>query len=514
MESTEQTRKSPVKKKSLWLVLIIPVLLLAVNYYTADARSYDNAEKLFQAGDYEAAAAAFEELGQYRDAPQRQAAADLEMAEALFAKAQYEAAMSVYQTLDGYDEKTAQCAYQLGLTALEAEKLGQAVSWFALAGDYANAAILYLETLYDYGHELFMDGHYEQAQTCFDQLAEYPEYNIPHFAEPQEAIEYLKNITDPIEDITVIVRNMHPFYENTVYWNVAVQQGMGYQFGEVTYDAENHAMYVKPSYYPGQRIVWAWQNDDFSDLTQEELQTYEMAMDLVEQAKEETEDIFELELWLHDWICDNVVYDSPVTYVNPEDYVGLQELTCVGALLNRTANCQGYTDAFYLLGTLAGLEVCKVFGNTGGEGHCWNAVRLDGRLYTVDVTFNDNYWVESGDHTYIWFNNALDINQYSVNGGVSQFDGMVILNNLSQTFYERNDMVFQELDEAVYQLLLRCKESGSGMDYAVVDTQNLNDGDFHNAVRNNINKVGIYAIEWYVGLVSYKEDTYITVCWD
>lgn len=429
------------------------------------------------------------------------------------AQTQYEQAMAVYQTLDGCEEKVRQCCYQLGLQALEAKDLEQAAAWLGQAGDYSDAATLYLETVYKHGHDLFMHSRYDEAQACFDLLADYPEYHIPHFAEPEEAIEYLKTLKEPLDEITVVVQGMHPYYEKPVLWNVAVQQGMGYQFCEVTYDKENRAMTLKPSYYPGQRIVWAWESGDFSDLTEEEQQTYEKAMELVEQAKAETEDAYELELWLHDWICDNVVYDSPHTYVNPEDFVGLDELTCVGALLNGTVNCQGYTDAFYLLGTLAGLEVHKVFGTNGEEGHCWNAVRLDGRLYTVDVTFNDTYWQESGEKTYIWFNNALDINQYTVNGGVSQFDGMMILNNLSQTYYTRNDAVFQELDDAVYQLLLRYKKNGKGMDYAVVDTPDVTDDDFYDAVEDNMQKAGLYTIQWQVGLVTYKEDTYITICW-
>lgn len=514
MEFTEPIQQAPVKKKPVWLLVLILLVILALYFFTANARGYGKAEKLFNAGDYSAASIAFAELGQYRDAPERQAAAGLALAEELLSQRQYAQAVVLYQTLAGCEEKVQQCCYHLGMQSLDSRDLEQAAHWFAQAGDYSDAGTLYLETVYNYGHELFMDGQHEEAQSWFDRLADYPQYNIPHFVEPQEAIDYLKTMKDPVEDITVVVKNMHPYYEKPLLWNVAVQQGMGYQFCQVTYDKAAQSMHLKPSYYPGQRIVWAWQSGDFSNLTQEELQTYEMAMDLVQQAKNETEDIYGLEKWLHDWICDHVLYDNPHEYVNPEDYVGLQELTCVGALLNGSANCQGYTDAFYLLGTLAGLEVHKVFGAHGEEGHCWNAVRLDDRLYTVDVTFDDGYWADAGEKTYIWFNNALDINQYSVNGGVSQFDGMVILNNLSQTYYMHNDMVFQELDDAVYQMMLRYKENGSGVDYAVVDAQNVTDDDFYNAVSDNMEKAGLYSVQWYVGLEPYKEDTYITVYWE
>lgn len=517
----EMTPVPQTKKRKLWLIPLCCVLLLAVAaaafFLTEDIRQYQKAQALYAGASYSEAAALYESLGDYRDSAQQARHVRYQWAGSLREDGNYADALELYEDLGDYlnsQEHAHACAYELGLQALDAEDLEQAVDWFAQAGDYSDAAEKYLEATYNYGHGLFMSSRYEEAQACFDQLADYPQYNIPHFAEPQDAIEYLKTCTNHFEEITVVVQHMHPFFEKPDYWNAAVQQGVGYQFCEVTYDESTQSMRLKPSYYPGQRIVWAWESGDFSALTQDEQRTYEKAMEIVAQAKDETEDDYGLELWLHDWICDNVEYDSPVSYVNPEDFVGLQELTCVGTLLNGTANCQGYTDAFYLLGTLAGLEVQKVYGANGEEGHCWNVVRLDDRLYTVDVTFNDTYWEDSEENTYIWFNNALDINEYTVNGGVSQFDGMVILNNLSQTYYAHNDMVFDTLEEAMYQLLLRYQENEAGMDYAVVDIPDLDNDDFYDAVSETIEDLGIYYIEWCAGLATYKEDTYITVRWN
>lgn len=505
------------KKKGRWLIWLCAAaaLVVAVFFLTAKPRKYAMATELYEEGDYLAAAEQFAALEQYKDAPQQVQRSRYALAGDYLVQKEFALALEIYESLGDYEyspRKVMECSYTLGEEALEAGLLDEAIAYFEKAtDDYRDARTKRLQIIYRRGHELYMDSQYEQAQTYFDRLADYPAYNIPHFEDPRDAIAYLKSITDHVERAAVAVQYMSPFYEEMNYWNAAVQQSLGYQFADVTYDEEAHTIHLKPYYYPGQRIVWAWESGDFSGLTQREMETYEKAMTLVELAAEVCEDPMETELWLHDWICENVEYDSPYEYVYPEDYVGLEELTCVGAILDGKANCQGYTDAFYLLGRLAGLEVHKVFGAADGGGHCWNAVRLDGWLYTVDVTFNDTYCPVPEQRTYIWYNNALDMNQYTVSGGVSQFVQMVFLEDLSHTYYTENDMVFDSFSEAVFQLVRQYRKKGDGVYYAVVEGQGYTDDDFYNAVYNAASLTGVSSIRWWVGLETYKEDTYITV---
>ena len=513
--STEKTKKRP-----LWILWVCIGLLVAAAvafFLTANLRKYARAESLLEAGDHAGAAAVFAELGDYKDAAEKSQAVLYDYAESVMEEGNYAEAVQLYEQLGDYEKsqrRVLQCYYMLAKAAIKAEQRDTAIEYLELAGDYTDAAELRLQTIYAEGHALFMAGRYDDAQAYFDRLLkEGPEYYIPHFVEAPEAIDYMKAITEPIESVSVVVRSIAPYYKDMDYWNSAVQQSLGYQFGDVIFDEEEQSITLKPDYYPGQKIVWARESGDFSKLSDEERQTYEAAVALVEQAKEETEDMMELELWLHDWICTHVEYDSPYTYVYPEDYVGLDELTCVGAILNGKANCQGYTDAFYLLGTLAGLEVHKVFG-MAGEGHCWNAVRLDGWLYTVDVTFNDTSCPEPEERTYIWYNNALDMNQYTVFGGVSQFEQMVFLQDTSKTYYAMNDLIFDDLDDAALKLLKRHRKNGRGMDYAIVKETGLDSDDFYDAVSDQMGAAGVYSARWWVIMETYKEQTYITVHWE
>jgi hypothetical protein len=61
----------------------------------------------------------------------------------------------------------------------------------------------------------------------------------------------------------------------------------------------------------------------------------------------------------------------------------------------RTAVCAGYAKLLQALGRAAGVEITYVTGDArartsglSGEGHAWNAARIDGGWYLIDVTWD------------------------------------------------------------------------------------------------------------------------------
>ena len=62
-------------------------------------------------------------------------------------------------------------------------------------------------------------------------------------------------------------------------------------------------------------------------------------------------------------------------------------------------------------------------------------------------------------------------------------------------------------------LLKRYRQNGSGMDYALVKETGIDDDDFYDAVVANMGAAGVYNVQWWMVPESYKEATYITVCW-
>ena len=99
-------------------------------------------------------------------------------------------------------------------------------------------------------------------------------------------------------------------------------------------------------------------------------------------------DVFEKELFFHDYICENTEYDSDaaadLTGVNPDS------MTVYGALVCGKAICEGYSKAMQVLCKKAGIPCGVVYGETDDVAHMWNIIELDGELYYLDVTFDDS----------------------------------------------------------------------------------------------------------------------------
>ena len=140
--------------------------------------------------------------------------------------------------------------------------------------------------------------------------------------------------------------------------------------------------------YPGDRIVDAWNANDTSTLTEDELYALNVATEIVCQAEDLTQNPFELELFLHDYLIEYVTYYDETRDIfdplNPP-----RNLTAVGALLDGYANCQGYSDAFYVLASMAGFRVGRMSVFTPSDLHTVNTIFIDGSWYIVDVTFDD-----------------------------------------------------------------------------------------------------------------------------
>jgi len=95
-----------------------------------------------------------------------------------------------------------------------------------------------------------------------------------------------------------------------------------------------------------------------------------------------SDDPYEIELMLHDILCERV------TYSNGENTDPML-WTAYGALVNGTAVCEGYARAYQLLLYEFGINSTLATGMASGEGHMWNIVNINGKNYHVDVTWDD-----------------------------------------------------------------------------------------------------------------------------
>ena len=160
------------------------------------------------------------------------------------------------------------------------------------------------------------------------------------------------------------------------------------------------------AYYPGTAILQALENDAESSLYVREQATLDAARKLAEECR--SADPLETARRIHDALCESIVYT--------DDDSTDEDDTAIGALLNGQANCDGYADAFYLVGSLAGLEIRYQHGDSlvKGKGvvilgnavtHMWNLMKIDDTWRMVDVTWDDDEDLGPG---YTWFNIGKD----------------------------------------------------------------------------------------------------------
>ena len=157
--------------------------------------------------------------------------------------------------------------------------------------------------------------------------------------------------------------------------------------------------------FPGQRIADAYFSQDHFNLSADEKMALDVAVEMVESAKAQAENDYELELLLYQALAEKITYyDDDVTYDKPEDQPWF--LNAVGALTKGQANCQGYADAFYTVASIAGFQVGRMGVETPGDPHMVNTICLDDQWYVVDVTYGDT---DSGPVDYRLLNAGMDM---------------------------------------------------------------------------------------------------------
>ena len=156
------------------------------------------------------------------------------------------------------------------------------------------------------------------------------------------------------------------------------------------------------NYMAGARILAYHASGRERELSARERDTLEAAARIAGEAKGSDQ---ERERYIHDALCGRIRYYT-------DDAEGNDDDCAVGALLDGKANCDGYADAFYLTGGLAGLRIRYISGDglTGraeDAGHMWNLICLDGRWVMVDLTWDDadqEGGAENEDCFHLWYN--------------------------------------------------------------------------------------------------------------
>ena len=501
-------------KKKTWIIITAIVLSVVITgacvwIATWNWLQYQKGIALIERKEFHAALEIFEDLGSYSNAEIWVQQAHYELAALTRQQGDVLAAAAMYEALGDYEDSSQRalaCYYAYAFVMKADMQYQIAYEYFLKAKDYSDAPLQSQKLCYDAGHDLFIQGKYNEAANFFSKLdADITDFGVQHFLTIDEAAEILdqqrqqgvKEISIcigeyDIVDVTLSAKNyLSSFCENYAYFE---------QDKTITIRID--------SYYPGDKILNAHKTGDTTQLSDAEKDAYTLALKLVEQAKRESTTQLETELWLHDWLCEHVVYESPDMDVATEQYIALRQLTCVGALLDGKANCQGYTDAFYLLGNLAGFEVRRMFGVTE-EGHCWNVVKLDGKWYIVDVTFDDlegdnNWW-------YIYFNVPWDPDTYEIDGGPEVQPDLATEDNDEYSYYHSEKLYYTNFKNGCFELALKMRS-----DYEQLFTMKF-EGSYTtqkvmSGLKEQLQKIFYGKAVLYCYCVEYNGDTYVFAC--
>lgn len=160
--------------------------------------------------------------------------------------------------------------------------------------------------------------------------------------------------------------------------------------------------------YPGTKVANAYRNGDTSKLNQDEMKLYLKAVAIINEANKKS--IWQQqEVYIYNTIAKSTTYESVIDFNHQP-----RPCTAIGVFLDGKANCQGYSDAFYMLCRMLGWNVGRMSGDAGG-GHMWNTISIDGKIYCVDVTWGDSSiefpQVNKTFNSYIYFNAPIEIMQ-------------------------------------------------------------------------------------------------------
>lgn len=217
------------------------------------------------------------------------------------------------------------------------------------------------------------------------------------------ATEFSLVCSDEIYDMLLKVTYKTETGERKAIHNLLDQTGL-YDYFAIPAGMKKIIKIGNVSYYPGYEILRSVKAGTEGKLTSQLKKTLAEARAMADACR--TPDPLETAKNIQSAICARTRY----AYMTNQSKVD----TAIGVLLNGTADCDGYADAFYLVGGLAGLEVqyqCGVSSNydldenqiiTGS--HMWNLLKLDGSWRVVDVCWAD----EEDGINYTWFNIGKD----------------------------------------------------------------------------------------------------------
>lgn len=207
----------------------------------------------------------------------------------------------------------------------------------------------------------------------------------------------------------------------------------------------------------------------------------------VAQCRQETNGSeYDMALWLHDWTLDQLEYDHSLNWCSAES-----------GLTRHQGTCESYQRIYSKLLDAAGIANGRITGN----GHTWNAVKIDGKWCQMDLTWDDtsDNWYGDLDqrHLYFGLTDELMAIAHSDHTANYQKDGYAYRStDLSNNYFVRNGKADEwagKYADRIQQHLDAKEESFS------IDTDNQSFPPSISGIQNGIVAYAMNQREWKTG---------------
>lgn len=161
---------------------------------------------------------------------------------------------------------------------------------------------------------------------------------------------------------------------------------------------------------------------------------------------------YEKSLIIHDRLCEHITYKSTDN-----------DQTAYGAIVEGEAVCAGYARAYQYLLSRVGIESWSIRGQSINpttkqkEGHRWNMVKIDGKWYYTDVTWDD----QSVNTYHNYFNRTLS---YFSESHFPETFGEYLPddNSTDADYFKKNNLVFKSVEvKKIVNLLKKSENTAS-----------------------------------------------------
>ncbi len=174
---------------------------------------------------------------------------------------------------------------------------------------------------------------------------------------------------------------------------------------------------------------------------------FEYVQDMKELEQVKNEVFGELEDFADEFEKERIIHDYVIEKCEYIEKTGGTYSSLYGCLVNGESSCEGYAKAMKYLLDGCGIENYLAVGTTEDEkrtvqGHAWNIVKIDGKYYHLDATWDDTEEA-SAPNRYAYFN--ITDEEIKVTHNVEErFLGRCKSDD--NNYYVRNSLCFSDYD--------------------------------------------------------------------